>query len=94
MRKFLLGSLSVLVFIPSLVLAEEVVVHVIGLVCGFCAQGIKKTFGAEEGVSVAVVDLDGKKVVLSVKEGASISDERITEMITDAGYTVTAIERR
>ena len=82
-----------LIFLPALVHAEEVTATVKGMVCSFCAQGIKKTFGKNESVEKVDVDLDKKLVQLKVKEGHTLSDEVITKAIKDAGYDVVKIER-
>ena len=94
MKRQLFTFLIAIIAIPSRLIAEEVTIGVNGLVCGFCAQGIKKTFEALEGVAVREVDLDSKRVVIIVREGLALPDEQIKELITDAGYTVTTIERR
>ena len=80
-------------FIPFVAFAETVKVNVNGLVCAFCAQGIKKTFAKESAVEKTDVNLDAKLVTLSLKKGEKIADEKITTLITDAGYKVVKIER-
>lgn len=79
---------------PLAVAAEEVHVEVNGLVCGFCAQGIKKTFSKIDSVSDVQVDLAEKRVTIAVKDGEKIADEEIRKLITEAGYTVVGIVRR
>ncbi|MBD2231477.1 heavy-metal-associated domain-containing protein [Phormidium tenue] len=86
-------SASLLSF-SSVALAEEVTVTVKGMVCSFCAQGIKKTFGKLESVENVEVDLDKKFVKLDLKDGATLSDETIKEAINDAGYEVEKMERK
>lgn len=73
--------------------AEEVVATVKGLVCSFCAQGIKKTFAKHPDVLDTKVDLDSKLVTLTLKDGNTVPDEEIEKLITDAGYAVLKIER-
>ena len=72
---------------------EKITVTVKGMVCSFCAQGIKKTFGKIREVRAVEVDLDKKFVKLELKDGAALSDEVIRKNITDAGYDVEKIER-
>lgn len=74
--------------------AKQVEVAVKGMVCSFCAQGIKKKFSAEDAVSEVNVSLEKHRVDLALKEGRSLSDEKITEVLKDAGYTVEKIERQ
>jgi len=78
----------------STALAETITVSVKGMVCSFCAQGIKKTFSRKEGVESVDVDLDKKLVMITTKAGATLSDVAVTESIVDSGYEVTAIERK
>jgi len=73
--------------------AEEVVATVKGLVCSFCAQGIKKTFAKHPAVLETKVDLESKLVTLTLKDGSRVPDEEIEKLITDAGYAVLKIER-
>jgi copper chaperone CopZ len=73
---------------------KEVKVNVNGMVCGFCAQGITKKFKAEPGVASVDVKLSEKVVSLSLKPDGSVTDDRITELLKDSGYTVVNIERK
>ena len=73
--------------------ADNISVTVKGMVCSFCAQGLKKTFGKKEEVKRIEVDLDNKLVKVETKDGASLSDEEITSTIHDAGFDVVQIER-
>ena len=74
--------------------AEKITISVNGMVCSFCAQGIKKTLSRKEGVESVDVDLDKKLVVVTTKAGATFSDAAVTESIVDSGYEVTKIERQ
>lgn len=86
--------LALLIFVaPSLSIAEEVTVTVKGMVCSFCAQGLKKTFGKKENVKGIEVDLDKKVVKVETLEGKPLSDEEIKSTIKDAGFDVVNIER-
>ena len=78
---------------PATVWAESVTITVKGMVCSFCAQGIKKTFGKESAVGSGDVKLDEKIVSLKFRAGESIDDERLKTLIADAGYNVEKIER-
>jgi copper chaperone CopZ len=84
--------LSFLIFAPP-AFAEEITVTVKGMVCSFCAQGIKKTFSKNENVTDINVDLDNKLVKLKTKDGTTLEDGELREKITDAGYEVISIER-
>ncbi|HRH45108.1 MAG TPA: cation transporter [Pyrinomonadaceae bacterium] len=55
------------------------------IVCGGCANSIKKAFGSVEGVSVVEVDVASKKV--TVNHNAEVSREYIVEVLDRAGYS-------
>jgi copper chaperone CopZ len=92
MKKVLI--LVLLTLTPGFAVAEEIRVTVNGMVCSFCAQGIKKTFGKLPEVASVSPDLENKVVVIVSKEAQHLPDEKIKELIRDAGYDVTAIERK
>jgi copper chaperone CopZ len=85
--------LSLLLLIPQFLRADEVTITVKGMVCSFCAQGIKKTFGKNEKVTAVNVDLEKKLVKVETRDGESISDEELRKTINDAGYDVLEIKR-
>lgn len=95
MKKYFL-SLVVLfscVYVPLSASAERISISVKGMVCSFCAQGIKKTFGRKDGVLDVAVDLDRKVVTITTKDGTTLADSEIRESIIDAGYEVLEIKR-
>jgi len=71
----------------------DVHVSVNGLVCDFCARALEKVFSKEEAVKVIDVNLDTKMITITFNEGQNLDDERITTLITDAGYNVEGIHR-
>lgn len=93
MKKISIGMAS-LIFSGSLMAAEQVNVKVKGMVCSFCAQGIKKKFEAQKAVTALEVNLDDKWVKFQVKDNEQIEDASITKLITEAGYNVVSIERK
>ncbi len=76
------------------VLAETIHVGVDGMVCAFCAKGIENNFKKQEAVKSVAVDLDKKLVTLETKEGKTLDDATIKQVITDAGYTTTNIHHQ
>lgn len=83
---------AALVAFPAM--AETIHVGVNGLICAFCAVGIESNFGEEKAVKSVKVDLDNKLVTLKTATPNAISDEKIKEVITDSGFTVTTIHRQ
>jgi mercuric ion binding protein len=78
---------------PIVAHAETITVGVKGMVCSFCAQGIKKSFSRDAVVEKVDVDLDKKLVLITTSKGQNLPDNVIKQTITDAGYEVTDIKR-
>lgn len=66
--------------------SNELRVGVKVMVCAFCAQGIEKKFKAQKEVENVQVSLENKFVLLKFKEGQRLSNEKIVEVLKDAGY--------
>jgi len=81
-------------FLSSTVFAKDIAVTVNGMVCSLCAQGIQKKFKSMDEVKEIKVDLDKKIVLISTKDDKDINDSTIKEIITEAGYNVSNIERK
>jgi copper chaperone CopZ len=95
MRKAFLYLFILVSFVcaPLSAYAERISVSVKGMVCSFCAQGIKKTFGRKDVVVDVAVDLERKIVTITTKDGTTLADNEIRESIIDAGYEVLEITR-
>ncbi len=74
--------------------SKTVHVQVKGLVCDFCAQGIKKGFAAHKAVASVTVSLKKGEVDLFLRSGTSISDKEIKKIIEDNGIGVVSITRK
>lgn len=66
--------------------SNELRVGVKGMVCAFCAQGIEKQFKAQKEIESLKVSLENKYVELKFKDGQRLSNQKITEILKDAGY--------
>ena len=64
-------------------------ISVEGMCCEHCAARVEKALSAVDGVVSADVKLKKKLAVVRSRE--ELSDEVLTKVITDAGYTVTGI---
>ena len=99
MKKFIsILAVSILSFSAPALAApdackDQINIKVNGLVCDFCARALEKLFGKREEVSRIKVDLDNALVRVFMKEGNTMDDETLTEMITDSGYNVTEIRK-
>lgn len=73
--------------------AKAIKVHVEGMVCAFCAQGIEKRMTDIPGVVSVEVDLKTKVVSIQTNSSVTISDAEITAAIKEAGYNIQKIQR-
>jgi copper chaperone CopZ len=73
--------------------SNSIKANVEGMVCDFCAQGIKKLFKKREEVLDINIDLDSGTVLLNLKKGQDISDEELKKIITSNGISVISIDR-
>lgn len=91
-----LAALVLLCAAPISALANEsrqILVNVNGLVCAFCAHGIQRALSGEAATDQVEVDLEAGKVTIRLKPEGDIADDRLRTLLTDAGYTVTGIDR-
>ena len=58
-----------------------------GLACPYCAYGIEKKLNAIDGVERIDIDLEKGLVIVNVAEGVKLSDEQMTRLFDDAGFT-------
>ncbi len=82
-----------IVILGSNAFAKELKVSVNGMVCSFCAQGIHKKLINQDAVKEVDVNLSTHLVKVSLKDGKDLSDESVTQILKDAGFTVSKIER-
>ena len=78
---------------PVVVRATTIEMHVNGLVCAFCAQGIEKKLRKFPATADVVVSLEQHLVAVGLKDGQDIPDTELRKALTNAGYTVTTIQR-
>ncbi len=85
--------LTLLLLAPGLLGARTLQIEVNGLVCAFCAKGITKAVGKLKATEEVLVSLEHRLVAVALRDGQDIDDVTITRLLTDAGYTVVAIQR-
>jgi copper chaperone CopZ len=73
--------------------AATIEMQVNGLVCAFCAQGIEKQLRKFPATADVIVNLEHKLVAVALKDGQEIPDTELRRALTNAGYTVKAIQR-
>jgi len=73
---------------PVLADSREVLeIEVDGMTCAFCVYGVEKNLGKLAGVEEVAVSLESKKARVVMKVGKSLDENKIREVIRDAGFT-------
>ncbi len=82
-------TLMLLLLLPVANAASAVYsLKVDGLACPFCAYGIEKKLSAIDGVNDIDVDIKEGQVIVTMTDGASLSEQRARQAVTDAGFTL------
>ena len=93
MKRYCILLIAWLSLAPMALSAATIEMHVNGLVCAFCAQGIEKKLRKFPATVDVVVSLEERLVAVALKDGQDIPDADLRKALTDAGYTVKAIVR-
>ena len=59
-----------------------------GLVCNFCASNITKTFSKLPEIAAVYVNLAAKTVLLELKVGQKLPEEKAKVIVTEAGFNL------
>lgn len=70
----------------------RILARVNGLVCDFCAQGIRKTLMKEPDVTQVQVDLSAKQVTVDLSRGGKLEEAHLGNLLKAAGYDMTSYE--
>ncbi len=62
-------------------------IRVDGLACPYCAYGIEKKLNKLDGVKFLDMDLEKGVVTVRASDGVTLSDEQMTQLFKDAGFT-------
>jgi mercuric ion binding protein len=92
MQKYLF-TIIIIFGLTAAVSADTIKATVNGMVCGFCATGIEKTFRAQPEVKTVNVDLEKRLVTIQTKQGQTLDDAKIRKLLGNAGYSVVAVAR-
>ena len=65
-----------------------------GLACPFCAYGIEKKLSTIEGVKDIEVDVKQGEIIVTMAEGATMSEELAREKVEDAGFSLRSMAQR
>ena len=65
-----------------------------GLACPFCAYGVEKKVSALPGVTQVDIDIDAGKVLVTLADGANLTEAQSREAVAQAGFTLREFSRR
>ena len=92
MNKFIMNKIfacaTLLLFSFSSMATHEQVVEIdlSGLTCSFCVYGLKKNLERHAEVEKADISLKQNKTRIHLKQGATVTEEELKEIIKDAGF--------
>ena len=93
MKKLLLTSIILSTLLGNVAFATQTIkANVNGMVSPFCAQGIEKKMRALSQTKDVYVNLKQRLVAVEVKDGQTLSNDTVKDIIKKAGYDVTSIE--
>ncbi|HED15369.1 MAG TPA: copper chaperone [Gammaproteobacteria bacterium] len=71
----------------------QYIMRVDGLACPYCAYGVEKKLKEIDGTSNITVDLDKGLVKVDVKEGITLTEDRMKKLFQDAGFTYRSMKK-
>ena len=88
MKKMIVTIILALIWsVSALAAGTQYQMRVDGLACPYCAYGIEKKLNAIDGVEKIDFDLENGLVIVNVIEGVKLSDEQMTQLFDDAGFS-------
>jgi len=94
MRRFASTLLLATLLWSALAIAgERYELAVDGLACPFCAYGIEKQLSRVDGVETVETDVRAGKVVVTLRDGATLDEERARTAVESAGFTLRSFEK-
>lgn len=83
----------ILFLVPTFAFAETITVEVEGMTCDSCAQSIEAEVSKLPEVREAQASFEKKTLVLELKEGQKIEDEKLKELLEKIGYKALKITK-
>lgn len=89
MKKLMLVATSALFWSTALLAAgNQYALGVDGLACPFCTYGIEKQLNAIEGVEKVAIEVKNGRAIVTMREGATLSEEAAHQAVKEAGFTL------
>lgn len=77
----------------ALAVGPQYALEVKGLACPFCAYGVEKRLNKLTGVEEVEVDVAGGRVVVTMKEGATLTREKASKAVDEAGFSLASFQQ-
>ena len=94
MKRLLLMAFLVLMANMQALAASNYVIKIDGMTCQYCAYNVKKRLKKLDGVEQVDVDQDQGLATLQVKAGIVLTDDRLKDLIAEAGYNYRGIQSK
>lgn len=88
LKRLIFVLVILLVPVRAYAASEVYQLGVDGLACPFCAYGIEKQLSYIDGVENIEIDIKKGQVIMTMVEGAVLSEERARQATADAGFTL------
>ena len=96
MRQCFFGAVVAIALIAGAMPAEAqpkvYALYVDGLACPFCAYGIEKELAGLAAVNRVEIDINRGVVLVTLEEGASITEALFRKAVHNAGFTLRKVE--
>ncbi len=94
MKKFLsIPLLAIVLSTAAFAGGNQYALAVDGLACPFCAYGVETRLSAIEGVESVATDVKSGRVVVTLAEGKTLSEEAARQAVEDAGFTLRSLKQ-
>ncbi len=92
-KAFLITLFSIVFMNAAWAAGTQYIMRVDGLACPYCAYGVEKKLKEIDGTSNITVDLDKGLVKVDVKEGITLTEDRMKKLFQDAGFTYRSMKK-
>ncbi len=82
-----------LLLMPTLTMADTIIVQTGGMSCESCAQTVTQGFEGKTGVNDIQIDLEKQLVTIDVDNVDNLSDIDIEKTLTERDYEFVSVER-
>lgn len=82
-----------LLLIPALSFAETIRISVPEMECDHCSGAVEARLKLEKEIEKVETDAKARVVTVVLKDGEKLSDEKLRELVKDAGFSSDKIER-